>query len=81
MLYHTTLHIYAYCAYQFTKNKEKDASKGTSVKPLVSTDGKLPLESSGGAKPLEVHGKSGCIDTVELELNPFTDNACEKSYR
>eukprot|EP00953_Heterococcus_sp_UTEX-ZZ885_P014167 8057-Heterococcus_DN1.PRE.5 len=61
-------------------NKKKSSNKGTVVKPLVSSDGKLPLEASGGAKPLQVHGKSGCIDTVPLEVNPFTDNACEEGY-
>jgi hypothetical protein len=62
-------------------NKKKNGSKGTVVKPLVSSDGKLPLEASGGAKPLKVHGVPGCIDTVPLQVNPFTDNASEEGFR
>jgi hypothetical protein len=61
-------------------NSMKNNAKGATAKPLVSSDGKLPLEASGGAKPLQVHGKTGCIDTVPLEVNPFTDNACEEGY-
>jgi hypothetical protein len=62
-------------------NSKKNNAKSAVVKPLVSENGKLPLDASGGAQPLQVHGKSGCIDTVPLSTNPFTENSCEEGYR